>query len=119
MTYDIIFMKQGRISFFHDSLLDGLFDKELLLHTRTDFVEKLGLCDKCYGRMAHIICNDIDPGGYTNKYCPVLFHDLIKPTWKLEWVAGFYLNKQLSKDLYNKRPLSERGRVNTREGESG
>jgi len=106
MTYDVILMKKGEATFCSYTLKDGKFDKEMLLHTRSDFVERLGLCDKCYGSMAHIICNDIDPGGYTNKYCPVLFHDLIKPRWKLEWVEGFDLNKEISKDHYHKRPFS-------------
>jgi len=106
MTYNAILMKKGEASFFSETLLDGLFPRELLLHTRSDFAERLGLCDKCYGCLAHIICNDIDPGGYTNKYCPVLFHDLIKPAWKLEWIEGFRLNLRLSKDFYIKRPLS-------------
>jgi len=106
MTYDVTLRKKGEPFFFSETLLDGLFAKELLLHTRVDFIEKLGLCDRCYGRMAHIISNDIDPGGYTNKYCPVLFHDLVKPGWKLEWVEGFYLNKELSKGHYRKRPFS-------------
>ena len=108
MTYNVMFIIEGN-SFpenFSETVLDGQFDKELLLHTRNDFIEKLGLCDKCYGCMSHIISNDIEPGGYTNKFCPVLFHDLVKPWWKLEWVEGFYLNKELSIDHYSKRPLS-------------
>jgi len=75
-TYEIGLLKRGRPYFFYGTLLDGLFDKEFILHTRSDFVERLGLCDKCYGCMTHVIINNIDPGGYTNKFCPVLFQDL-------------------------------------------
>jgi len=106
VTYYTYLRKRGEIILFSETLLDGLFDEELLLHTRSDFVEKLGLCDKCYGSITHIICDDIDPDGYTNKYCPVLFHDLIKPAWKLEWINGFWMNKGLSERHYKKRPLS-------------
>jgi len=106
VTYEIILNKRGKIIFFTETLLDGLFDKEFVLHTRTDFVERLGLCDKCCGRITHVICNDVDPGGYTNKFCPVLFHDLIKPSWKLQDVSGFKINAVLSKGHYQKRPLS-------------
>ena len=106
MTYNVTLEKKGELFFFSETLLDGLFDKELLLHTRSDFVQRLGLCDKCCGYMSHIISNDIDPGGYTNKYCPILFYDVIKPAWKLEWVEGFYINKKLSEGHYHKRPFS-------------
>ena len=106
MTYDVFLEKQGEVSVYSETLLDGIFDKELLLHTRNDFVEKLGFCDRCYGQILHIISNDIDPGGYTNKYCPILFHDLIKPVWKLKQVAGFFQNISSSKNHYKKKPLS-------------
>jgi hypothetical protein len=106
MTYDVTLKKHGEIIFFTESLLDGLFDKELVLHTRADFIERLGLCDTCYGCMPHIICNDVDPEGYTNKFCPILFHDLIKPSWKLQEVEGFQLNLELSKGHCQKRSLS-------------
>jgi hypothetical protein len=81
-------------------------EKECILHTRSKKNKKLGLCDKCYGAIVHVICNDIDPDGYTNKFCPVLFHDLVKPPWKLENVSGFKENMTLSKKYFSKRPLS-------------
>ena len=64
---------------------------------------RLGLCDTCYGGINHIISNDITPGGYTNLFCPILFHDLVKPKWKLEHVMGFEENKALSEGHYHKR----------------
>jgi hypothetical protein len=112
MTYEISLLKRGRPYSFYETLSDGLFDKEFILHTRSDFIERLGLCDKCYGCMTHVIINDIDPGGYTNKFCPVLFHDLIKPPWKLQDIEGFRenatLSKRLAKGPFKKRPLSGR-----------
>jgi hypothetical protein len=107
MTYGINLLKRGNPIYYTETLLDGLFDKEFILHTRSDFVERLGLCDKCYGCICHVVSNDVDPGGYTNKFCPVLFHDLIKPSWKLQDVNGFKENMSLSKGLFGKRPLSD------------
>jgi hypothetical protein len=110
ITYEISLLKRGRPCSFYGTLSGGLFDKEFILHTRSDFVERLGLCDRCYGRITHVIIDDVEPGGYTNKFCPVLFHDLIKPSWKLQDVNGFrenmYLSKRLSKGPFQKRPLS-------------
>jgi hypothetical protein len=102
MTYNVTLQRRGKIIFYSETLLDGLFDKELILHTRADFIEDLGMCDNCYGCMYHIICNDIDPEGYTNKFCPIFFHDVIKPSWKLEEVEGFELNAELSQGFSRK-----------------
>jgi hypothetical protein len=106
MTYDVVLEKRGKIIFLTEYFLDGLYDKELILHTRADFIERLGLCDKCYGCMDHIICNDIDPEGYTNKFCPIFFYDVIKPSWKLEEVEGFQANLECSVGHFKKRSLS-------------
>jgi hypothetical protein len=107
MTYKINLLKRGKHMLFSETLLDGLINNEFILHTRSDFVERLGLCDKCYGSICHVICNDADPNGYTNKFCPVLFHDLIKPQWKLEDVNGFEENMELSQGHFEKRRLSD------------
>ena len=106
MTYEVLLDTKAGPEWFYDSLLDGIVESKLLLHTRSDYAERLGLCDKCYGAITHIISNDITPNGYTNKYCPVLFHDLIKPEWSLSKIAGYKLNKELSMDFDEKRPLS-------------
>ena len=79
MTYSVLLETRRGVICYKETLLDGIFSREHILHTRVDFIEGLGLCDKCYGCISHIICDDIDPEGYTNKFCPIFFYDVVKP----------------------------------------
>ena len=62
---------------FHGETPDGI-RPELLAHTKTDFVhERLkGFSKDCPGSHCHVI--DEATG---EKYCPILFSDLVKPGW--------------------------------------
>lgn len=51
--------------------------------TLDSFVDKeLGFCKNCNGYICHVIEH-----GTGRKFCTVLFHDLVKPGWKLEDVV--------------------------------
>lgn len=65
--------------FFSDNILHGIIPQKQIDHTRVEFVRgKLGLCETCGsgGQICHVI---EEPTG--QKYCPVLFADLVKPAW--------------------------------------
>lgn len=79
MYYSILIQKRGGDPiWYEDNLLPGIIPQKLIDHTRDFFVENLGICKTCKGTLCHVI----DERG--QKYCPVLFHDLVKPqNWKL------------------------------------
>ncbi len=67
--------------FYHDYFLDGLIPEHVLeLMIANTVNEKMGLCKDCEAASK---CHVIEEGT-GKKYCPILFHDVIKPNWKLE-----------------------------------
>ncbi len=68
---------------FEDSLLAPNSDFDGML---SELCEESGLCEKCYeicnmNRRCHVM-RKIGPTTW-DKLCPVLFHDAVKPKWKL------------------------------------
>ena len=73
--------KKGNCSFHKDYFLPGLIDEEILKHTLALYLDQeVGLCADCHDMCSH--CHVIGEDG--TKYCPILFYDLIKPSWRLE-----------------------------------
>jgi hypothetical protein len=67
--------------FLYDYILPGLIPEHVLEMMRATYVrEQLGLCHDCQvAYQCHVIEH---PTG--RKYCPVLFHDAVKPAWRIE-----------------------------------
>ena len=70
--------------YFYDSLLAPNSEFDGLHH---DLCEKTGLCEKCnetcdMNTKCHVM-RKIAPNTW-DKLCPVLFHDAVKPKWKLK-----------------------------------
>lgn len=80
MQYMVILERRGEIEYREDYFLDGLIPQQVLDMTRDQFADELGLCAPCE-LTSH--CHVIEqPSG--RKYCPVLFHDVVRPAWKLK-----------------------------------
>ncbi len=71
--------KRGKPFIYEDSLLPGIIPAHQIAHTSCEFVQKLGICRSCHGAMAHVI--EAETG---RKFCPILFHDVIRPGWKVQ-----------------------------------
>jgi hypothetical protein len=97
MFYWIWITKPGKYpELVEDSILPGFIPDEVLAMMDVRFVKKeLGLCTHCeMASHCHVIESRPEDGdsGWrvspnTGKYCTVLFHDAVKPNWKLEHVA--------------------------------
>ena len=85
MRYWIYLMKNDEPYVFKDYMLDGIIPQRTLELMVANTVEKeIGLCEKCdvHGVRCHVI-----NGETGEKYCPILFHDVVKPPWKVSQVA--------------------------------
>ena len=89
MLYWVIIQKHNKRGapvgdpfFLHDDFIDGLVpDHVLEMMICLNVRDQLGLCGHC-GQDTH--CHVIEhPSG--RKYCPILFHDAVKPaSWRVE-----------------------------------
>jgi len=81
----IVYNKRREPTWLYDNFLDGLIPSETLELMRchgalcSPTIHDRGLCEHC---TMDTHCHIIDPSG--RKYCPVLFHDAVKPPWRLE-----------------------------------
>ncbi len=57
------------------SILPGLLSERLIEQTACENIERLKICDKCDGAIAHVI--ETETG---RKFCPVMFFDLLSKT---------------------------------------
>lgn len=69
---------------FQDAILPGLIPDhvfDLMVHNVVD--EELDLCRLCdvQGSRCHVI-----EEGTGRKLCPILFHDVVKPPWKVSQI---------------------------------
>jgi len=96
MTY-YIDLKKGKYDYrvFSDYMLDGIIpERTLELMEARNVDEKIGLCALCdvHGVRCHVMVKipdeDTPYGESYKKLCPVLFHDVIKPKWKVSQVLG-------------------------------
>jgi len=77
MQYWIYLKINGKTIYCRDSFLD--FNPRALSLSRADVADDLGICKDCP------IDSRCHPIGWRGiKYCTVLFHDTIKPFWKIE-----------------------------------
>ena len=83
--------KDGDPYYFHDSLLPGFLPEHVIKLMDIIFVsQELDLCKECpMDCHCHVLVpvkphNENSP---LNKLCTVLFHDAVKPSWKLEDVV--------------------------------
>ncbi len=86
MLYWIILVDQHGDAYHHyDNFLPGLIPPHVLEMMRVPFgVDALGICEHCtFDHRCHVI-----EAGTGRKYCPVLFHDAIKPSWSLAELVG-------------------------------
>ena len=73
--------KNGEPIFYYDYFLPGIISNHVLEMMLVRFVdEKLGICDGCESAYH---CHVIEEGT-GKKYCPILFCDVVKPSWKVE-----------------------------------
>ena len=70
--------RKGEPFNWEDGFLPGIIPAHQIEHTACQFVEALGICKTCEGTLAHVI-----EEGTGRKFCPILFHDLLKPKWKV------------------------------------
>lgn len=73
--------RNGDWYYLHDYILPGIIPDYVLEMMHDQFVRKeIGLCEGCeVAYHCHVI---EEPSG--RKFCPVLFHDAVKPSWKIE-----------------------------------
>jgi hypothetical protein len=73
--------RRGNPYIFED-IVPWVISQSKIEQTYDQFVEKLGVCKNCDGHISHVIEKETG-----RKFCPVLFHDLIEPKWRLEKVV--------------------------------
>ena len=82
MQYTVL-LRKGRYDYvYHDDyFLDGLIPSHVLELMIANVVgDKLGICKGCeIASKCHVI-----EYGTGKKYCPVLFHDVVKPSWEVK-----------------------------------
>jgi hypothetical protein len=69
--------KKGKTYIFED-MVPWVIPQFRIEQTLDQFVEELGICKNCDGTICHVIEKSTG-----RKFCPILFHDLVKPKWKL------------------------------------
>lgn len=78
--YSVHVMAKGEEALFEEAILPGIYPARQIGHTFARFVEStLGLCETCEGRVCHVI-----EEGTGKKFCPILFHDLVRPKWRVQ-----------------------------------
>ena len=91
MHYSIILRdkKTGEPYWFEDSILPGIFPDSTFDAMLDSVVDSLGLCAKCdvAGARCHIIDESKDENGFCRKLCPILFHDVVRPKWRVKDVV--------------------------------
>jgi len=76
----VTLVRNGEVIQFTDRIDNSMYNFDLLL---ANTIDDLGLCKNCeFDCHCHIL-RKIARGTW-DKLCSVLFHDLVKPPWKLE-----------------------------------
>ena len=66
-----------------DSVLPGTVPDRVMELLTADFADSMGLCRECpLACRCHVI--ETDSG---NKFCTILFHDTVRPSWHVQDVA--------------------------------
>lgn len=88
MLYDIIDKKAKT----HTYNIFSYIPKHVLAMMEATYVrENLELCEKCnLDSVCHILLYENENKNIATMLCPVLFHDALKPEWKIEQLNGYY-----------------------------
>lgn len=79
MHYWVILRRRDGWIHHHDYFLDDLIPQHVIAMTSARFADEQGFCKNCaLASHCHVIA---EPSG--QKYCPILFHDVVKPNWKI------------------------------------
>lgn len=82
MQYWVWLTKNGEPELFRDGILDFIPKRTFDLMEVNQVPEQLDLCEHCDLDTHCHVMEDINE--FTSrKLCPVLFHDVVKPRWKL------------------------------------
>ena len=83
LTYWIHVYVKGEPTIFEEALLPFIPERVVKLTNAQHVDNELGLCELCdMDEHCHPINSETG-----EKYCTVLFHDLIKPKWKIKQVV--------------------------------
>lgn len=85
MQYWIWLNKKGEPKFFQDALLDIYPRRTFDLMEFNQVPEMLGMCHECGMDTKCHVMEWIDERT-SRKLCPILFHDVVKPPWKLSQI---------------------------------
>lgn len=84
MQYWVWLTKNGEPYLFEDSFLDFIPNRIFDLMEVSQVPEKLGLCEHCeLDAVCHVMQEIENRPGVYRKLCSILFHDTVKPKWKL------------------------------------
>ncbi len=83
MHYWIYLKKKGELILFEDSLLPIYPQRTIDLMEFNKVPTKIGMCHECNLDTRCHVMEEIDKGTYRS-LCPILFHDVVKPSWKLK-----------------------------------
>lgn len=90
MRYMVHLWRDDDLVIFEEALLPGFIPDAVVDMMRCERVERdLKLCRHVGCQQAyhcHVLLATKDPHTY-EKLCPVLFHDVVKPEWKVEELA--------------------------------
>ena len=87
MIYQVILRRKGDPVWITEHILD--FYKSEIEMTECSFVKnELKLCEICHetsdlAYRTHVMIK-IENTDWWSKHCPVLFHDIVKPKWKVK-----------------------------------
>ena len=95
MTYEVMIRKKnGEPEWQRDAILPGLITDHVFDLITCEVVEhQLDLCKLCdvQGARCHVFEVVCDPetgeDEYNRKMCPILFHDVVHPTWRVRDVV--------------------------------
>ena len=90
MIYEVITRgKDGNPAWVRDCILPGIVPDHVFDLMTVEVVERdLGLCRLCdvQGCRCHVfeVLGDYDDCEVGRKMCPILFHDAVRPRWKVD-----------------------------------
>ena len=87
MTFWVVIKKKNKIVDIYDHMLPGIIPAHVLDMMVTLYVQKeLRLCENCALDYRCHVMQWVEKGIW-RKLCPVLFHDAVRPEWKIKDLA--------------------------------
>jgi hypothetical protein len=87
MTIEVVVRRRGWPVWITETIIDGLFCPDHIVELMyLSVCREIGLCDNCeVAYKGHV---GLRIGDHTEKLlCPVLFHDIFKPSWEVKELA--------------------------------